>query len=158
MKWTIEDISFLKSNYNTNMELEEIAKKLNKTRRAVIHKAAREGLSRLNVPINKPKNRDHRRIYDLNYYNRNSKTINKRKREREKKYKVEIVNLLGGKCKMCGYDKCIDAFDFHHIGSNKEASISRLLKGYSKEKILKEANKCILLCANCHREAHYKGP
>lgn len=28
--------------------------------------------------------------------------------------KIQAVKLLGGKCSICGYNKCIDALEFHH--------------------------------------------
>ena len=77
--------------------------------------------------------------------------------ERKKKLKKEIIELFGGKCSKCGYNKCMGALDFHHEG-RKEEAISRLIKNNSREKILKEAKKCILLCANCHREVHNSDP
>lgn len=73
--------------------------------------------------------------------------------------KKKVVELRGGKCERCGYDKCIDAFEFHHLDqSKKEMSLSRGDGGGapSFEKYLEEANKCILLCANCHREEHWR--
>ena len=76
---------------------------------------------------------------------------------RRKRLKAEAINLLGGKCKICGYNKCPDALDFHHPKNNKEGNIGTFLKNESREKLLKEAEKCILLCANCHRELHYNG-
>ena len=62
--------------------------------------------------------------------------------------------MLGGKCSKCGYNKCLEALDFHHDKGNKEGMISKLTKDFSKQKSLKEVKKCILLCANCHRELH----
>jgi len=45
--------------------------------------------------------------------------------------------------------------DFHHIDKEtKEFTIGTIKKG-SKEKILKEIDKCVCLCANCHREFHH---
>lgn len=72
------------------------------------------------------------------------------------KNKQELVEYKGGKCEICGYDKCIDALEFHHLDPNeKEFGISNgNIK--SLEKLKKEADKCILLCANCHRELHAK--
>lgn len=59
------------------------------------------------------------------------------------------------KCKCCGYDKCVEAIEFHHIDSkSKDYNLSGL-KTFSEELILKELNKGVLLCANCHRETHY---
>lgn len=71
--------------------------------------------------------------------------------------KLELIRLKGGKCEMCGYKKNIAALDFHHVNpSEKEFQLDfRHLSNNSMEKILKEAEKCILLCANCHREIHY---
>ena len=62
--------------------------------------------------------------------------------------------MLGGKCSKCGYNKCLSALDFHHNRGKKEGHLSRLIKDFSKQKSLKEIKKCILLCANCHREVH----
>lgn len=70
------------------------------------------------------------------------------------------VNYKGGKCEKCGYDKCIGALDFHHVDpTEKDFNISKIkhksLKSINKPEILQELDKCILLCANCHREEHY---
>lgn len=71
--------------------------------------------------------------------------------------KYELVALRGGKCEICGYDKNYGAFDFHHLNpTEKEFQLdSRHLSNTNIEDLMKEADKCILLCANCHREAHY---
>lgn len=73
--------------------------------------------------------------------------------------KQDIITTIkkeyGGKCQVCGYDKCFSALHFHHINpSEKEFSISKCNKK-NEESVRKEANKCILLCANCHIELHY---
>ena len=69
--------------------------------------------------------------------------------------KQKLVDYKGGKCEICGYDKCIDALEFHHKNpKEKEMTISRY--GKSLQTLKKEADKCILVCANCHREIHYK--
>ena len=72
------------------------------------------------------------------------------------KVKLLAVNYKGGRCEKCGYDKCIDSFDFHHKNpSEKEFGIGSKGVTRSWEKTRKEIDKCILLCANCHREEHY---
>ena len=73
-----------------------------------------------------------------------------------KNYKSILVKYKGGKCEICGYDKCIDAFDFHHINpEEKDFSISSSHNN-NIEKLKKEVDKCIMVCANCHREIHFK--
>lgn len=65
------------------------------------------------------------------------------------------VTYKGGKCERCGYDRCIDALEFHHIDPvQKDFTISA--KGYTRSwnKVKAELDKCIMLCANCHRELH----
>ena len=74
---------------------------------------------------------------------------------RRKKIREFLVQKLGGKCKMCNGIFPNVAFDFHHLG-NKEADISSMIDKYSESEIEKEADKCILLCANCHRIHHAK--
>ena len=70
--------------------------------------------------------------------------------------KKQFVLYLGGKCKVCGYDKCLRALSFHHREpSEKEFTLtSRELGMFKEERLFKEADKCDLLCANCHMEEH----
>lgn len=69
---------------------------------------------------------------------------------REKKQ--SLVNSLGGKCSICGYNKCLPALEFHHQ-DEKLGALSELMKKSFKF-ALEEVKKCILVCANCHREIH----
>lgn len=71
--------------------------------------------------------------------------------------KKELVNLMGGKCSVCGYGKNLSALEFHHINPNEKSFQldSRHLSNTSIDKILKEAKKCILVCSNCHKEIHH---
>ena len=72
------------------------------------------------------------------------------------KMKQKAVDLRGGKCEICGYDKCIAALEFHHIDPSQKEF--RLGDGYGRtlEDFLKETDKCMLICADCHAELHYK--
>ena len=75
-------------------------------------------------------------------------------KERSTKVRRRLIDLLGGKCLKCGYDKCPEAMDFHHRDSEqKEDMVSNLLLGRF-ERALEEAQKCDLLCCRCHRELH----
>lgn len=66
--------------------------------------------------------------------------------------KIKAVEYKGGKCSKCGYDKCLGALQFHHVNpSEKEFSIGGA-HCVSWERVLKELDKCILVCANCHVE------
>lgn len=72
-----------------------------------------------------------------------------------KRKKVELVEYKGGKCEICGYNKSYNVLQFHHINPDeKDFTISR--KSYSLERLKKEVDKCILVCANCHIEIHEK--
>lgn len=70
--------------------------------------------------------------------------------------KLELIELFGGKCEKCGYDKNIAAFDFHHINPDEKSFEIKvqMLKYKNDDEILNEALKCMLLCSNCHRELH----
>ena len=80
----------------------------------------------------------------------------RKQKERALKRKLELIELKGGKCEKCGYDKNIAALEFHHLNpSEKSFQIdSRHLSNTHIDKLKIEVNKCILLCANCHREIH----
>ena len=68
---------------------------------------------------------------------------------------LDIYKVNKG-CSVCGYNKCAVALDFHHEGDEKkEKAISYLVNSsFNFNKVLEEIKKCIVLCANCHRELH----
>ncbi len=71
-----------------------------------------------------------------------------------KRYKnlTILVELAGGKCVICGYNKCKSAMDFHHVDPlTKEFGIASWLS-LSFKRLKAEAQKCVLLCKNCHAE------
>jgi len=73
--------------------------------------------------------------------------------KRRKALKQKSVLYKGGKCQLCGYDKCVEAMDFHHIDSkSKKFGISGKEYTRSWQELEKELDKCMLVCANCHRE------
>lgn len=73
--------------------------------------------------------------------------------KRRKKVRDMAIKYKGGKCNFCGYSKYSGALDFNHLGS-KSFGISA--KGYTRswKKVMEELDKCILICAHCHRELH----
>lgn len=73
------------------------------------------------------------------------------------KRRLELVKYLGGKCCRCGYDKSLSALEFHHRNpEEKEFSLDmRNIGGMKMDKLKEEADKCDLVCSNCHREIHY---
>jgi hypothetical protein len=71
--------------------------------------------------------------------------------------KQQLITYKGGKCEICGYDKIEfpSVFCFHHIDPSKKL-FGITAKTVKFESILAEAEKCMLLCANCHMEIHDK--
>ena len=79
----------------------------------------------------------------------------KTKRDRRSELKKKAIDYKGGKCSKCGYATDFSALEFHHVDtSTKEFNISKYALGKDWGIIRKELDKCILLCANCHREVH----
>ena len=70
--------------------------------------------------------------------------------------KMKLILSFGGKCCICGYDKCDSAFEFHHLDpSEKETSWGQFRGNPKKwEDIINEMKKCIMVCSNCHKEIH----
>lgn len=66
---------------------------------------------------------------------------------------AKIKEHQGGKCIRCGYNTCIKALEFHHLDpSKKDFTISN--DHFRLRDTVEEVKKCVLLCANCHRELH----
>lgn len=70
-----------------------------------------------------------------------------------KSFKYVALTSMGGCCQICGYERCKESLELHHIDpTQKEISFSIIR---SWEVLYAELKKAILLCANCHREVHY---
>lgn len=75
--------------------------------------------------------------------------------------KERAVELMGGCCQKCGYKRSLAALEFHHVRpQDKSFNISAVGWICAGEddpskmwlRVQKELEKCVLLCANCHRE------
>jgi hypothetical protein len=91
---------------------------------------------------------------EWNYRNKESRRIYRKKTRQNRK--GILIRYKGGKCEKCGLEyngtnRCV--FDFHHT-SGKDFEISGNMMEKSLEKLKKEADKCLLLCSNCHRPKH----
>jgi hypothetical protein len=75
-------------------------------------------------------------------------------RLRRRDRKRQIIEFLGGQCQDCGLVDLPEVYDCHHKdGSDKDFSIASVKRRF--ESIKAELEKCVLLCANCHRRRHY---
>jgi hypothetical protein len=94
--------------------------------------------------------------YQQQYYlvHRDKKVAQKKKRREEKRAWLREKKREMG-CSRCeeSHPACID---FHHTNGDKKNSVAgMMMNDRSKEAIEEEIEKCIPLCANCHRKEHY---
>ena len=92
---------------------------------------------------------------DRRLYSDRREYLIKAVQKRRKKVREIAVEYLGSQCTRCGYNRCAEALEIHHLeSSDKDFGISD--KGYTRswKRVRKELDKCELLCANCHRETH----
>lgn len=70
--------------------------------------------------------------------------------------KIRIVESMGGGCQICGYSKCVQSLDLHHIDPTKKQFSFGAIRANPKAwlTIVEELRKCVLLCSNCHGEFH----
>lgn len=145
-KWSLNDIGLSKGNnaidikdeikeyYKTHTR-EETAKKFNISKSSVGRYKINKNEKILSLIDRKKRNY----IYVANFRQR---------------LKNKCIEYKGGKCIICGYDKCNRSLDFHHRNSDEkdfEIGSSKILN-WNKIKI--ELDKCDLLCKNCHGELH----
>jgi hypothetical protein len=115
-----------------------------------------------NIEIEKPKNKFCSTSCTNKYkYQNNKEKLNAnsyiRQIEKYRYRKFKLIELRGNKgCEKCGYIKNLGALDFHHIDSSTKSFTldSRKLSNKSWQSIVNEFEKCVILCANCHREHH----
>lgn len=69
--------------------------------------------------------------------------------------KRKLLEYKGGKCEICGYDKCVSNLVFHHRApSEKTFTITAALSSTNIASLQQEVDKCALLCCRCHGEVH----
>jgi hypothetical protein len=95
--------------------------------------------------------------YSKKYYEANkAKSLLANAVTRKKKRKAFQDWKATLSCSECGFSH-VAALDFHHTDAkNKEGIVSELIRGGQFKKAKAEAEKCIVLCANCHRIHHYE--
>lgn len=91
------------------------------------------------------------------YKNREHRIETKERRRLDLRAWFSEVKRAEYSCRECAEERG-PALDFHHPGE-KYGGVSQLVNhGYSKARIREEMERCVVLCANCHREEHYAGP
>lgn len=95
--------------------------------------------------------------YDHNRHKRQRKKIIAQKKARKieiNEWYMELKATL--KCAWCpeNHPACLT---FHHIDpTTKETEVAQAVASHwSKEHILQEIEKCIVLCSNCHTKHHF---
>lgn len=105
----------------------------------------------------KQKGKEYKKAWNRRFYSSHKPQeiirTGERKAEMRKWFK-EYKRTLN--CSKCGENNpaCLE---FHHSNKNsKEFEISESFEkmGYSKDRIMDEISKCVVLCANCHRKLH----
>ena len=92
---------------------------------------------------------------DHRTYEERRKYLIKAVTKRRKQIRLKAIKHLGGKCMKCGYSKYPEVLEFHHKDpKQKDFNVSKKGHCRSWERVKKEIEKCVLLCANCHREIH----
>lgn len=91
---------------------------------------------------------------DTRWQSKCKKCANEYFAERWKKRKLDAIAYKGGKCQVCGYDKFYGALEFHHVDPKEKDCDWGKLRLKNWDTVKKELDKCICVCANCHREIH----
>jgi hypothetical protein len=67
---------------------------------------------------------------------------------------TDVIKAERG-CKACKKENDPVCLDFHHLDpTKKDLSIAKLVSNKSKQRMLDEIKKCVVVCANCHRKIH----
>jgi hypothetical protein len=83
---------------------------------------------------------------------RNKRADREHNNKRNRQLVSHYVEQAGGCCQKCGYKEFISALDFHHINRHeKEYHPTYVIINNDHKKAARELDKCVLLCANCHR-------
>jgi hypothetical protein len=78
-----------------------------------------------------------------------------------KTFQIHIKQILKelkiNGCSICGYNNNHSVLEFHHVNpKDKSFPIAHGIRNHTNERVADELNKCVLLCANCHKEIEFK--
>jgi transposase len=121
-------------------------------RSADASRAAREaGLAEATLVC--PKHGEGEHVRDTRGYFRCRRCRQEAVVRRRRRVKEILVEEAGGRCRLCGYDRCVAALEFHHLDPTmKEFGVAQNGMARSIERLRAEVRKCVLLCSNCHAE------
>ena len=89
------------------------------------------------------------------HFEKNKNKINERNRAFRDKRNIFLKNKKSSGCIICG-EQDHACLDFHHVnGDDKQYNISSIISNLSIKEIEEEMDKCVVLCANCHRKLHF---
>ncbi|MDQ6746014.1 MAG: helix-turn-helix domain-containing protein [Actinomycetota bacterium] len=92
-------------------------------------------------------------IIEPSGYYRCKRCRSERVAARRRKVKSILAGEAGGCCAICGYDHYLGALEFHHLDpGTKRLGLSSKGAALAIATLRSEAQKCILLCSNCHAE------
>jgi hypothetical protein len=74
--------------------------------------------------------------------------------EWRRKAKLRLMSAFGGKCGLCGYDRCPRNLVFHHLDPSIKGDGFGHFQSRAWTRIVEEVRKCVMLCHNCHGEVH----
>lgn len=103
-----------------------------------------------------------KQTYDKEFYARRSEEAKARRRAQvNERRKVNVVRLKKWKVEQGGCCRCPEndpvCLDMHHIDpAEKDIELANVVGTWGWDKIMEEAAKCIVICANCHRKLHAK--
>ena len=103
----------------------------------------------------KEKQRAHNVIYQKKHYESNKQYYIDKSSDRKKGLRKWLDEYKKQrKCHFCQESE-ICCLDFHHLKDKEMAVSTGVARGWSMKKIVLEIEKCVVLCANCHRKLHF---
>lgn len=93
--------------------------------------------------------------YSKKYYEENKEKIKDSSDKARKRFKQKWAEFKSAlSCTQCG-EKHPATLDFHHVVRDKSnRKVFDLVRNYNWNSLMDEIDKCIVLCANCHRKHH----
>lgn len=100
--------------------------------------------------------KENERIYSEAYHFDRKVERNKNATEKRRANKLRAIEYLGGECVDCKQKWPLAVYDFHHLDPKQKDFQVSWLMNWNWGVQQKELDKCVLLCANCHRIRHHK--